>query len=233
VLLVGAGMFAQSLSKLEHFDMKLDVANRYIIHFDPQSAGYSQAQLSALYRTIEDRFHQIPGMARVGLSTYTPMESFNDNTSVQIQGQPNPYKSSSYVWANSEYFDSVGTHVMMGRGFGPQDSPTAPGVAVVNQVFVKTFFGQGENPIGAHLGGPDSPGDFTIVGVVEDTTYGGVGWKEHSMFLCVCCSSRRETRSRPTTSSRGRSCWRLRGPWITWRHFRGKPSPASTRTCPW
>ena len=88
VLLVGAGLFAQSLSKLEHFDMKLDAANRYIIHFDPQSAGYSQAQLAALYQTIEDRFHQIPGMVKVGLSDYTPMESYNDNTAVQIQGQP-------------------------------------------------------------------------------------------------------------------------------------------------
>src|SRR5579862_8396538 len=38
VLLVGAGLFAQSLSKLEHFDLKLDATNRYIIHFDPQSA---------------------------------------------------------------------------------------------------------------------------------------------------------------------------------------------------
>jgi macrolide transport system ATP-binding/permease protein len=183
VLLVGASLFAQSLSKLEHFDMKLDAANRYIIHFDPQSAGYSQAQLAALYQTIEDRFHQIPGMVKVGLSTFTPMESYNDNTSVQIQGQPNLYKSSSYVWANSEYFDSVGTHVVMGRGFGPQDGPTAPAAAIVNQAFVKTFFKPGENPIGAHLGGPESPGDFTIVGVVQDTTYGSVGWKEHSMFF--------------------------------------------------
>jgi macrolide transport system ATP-binding/permease protein len=183
VLLVGAGLFTQSLSKLEHFDMKLDTANRYIIHFDPQSAGYSQAQLAALYPTIEDRFHQIPGMVKVGLSTYTPMEPYNDNTSVQIQGQPNLYKSSSYVWTNTEYFDSVGTHVVMGRGFGPQDSRTAPAAAVVNQAFVKTFFKPGENPIGAHLGGPESPGDFTIVGVVEDTTYGSVGWKDHSMFF--------------------------------------------------
>jgi macrolide transport system ATP-binding/permease protein len=183
VLLVGAGLFAQSLSKLEHFDMKLDAANRYIIHFDPQSAGYSQAQLAALYRTIEDRFHQIPGMVKVGLSTYTPMEPYNDNISVQIQGQLNLYKSSSYVWANSEYFDSVGTHVVMGRGFGPQDSPTAPAAAVVNQAFVKTFFKPGENPIGAHLGTPESPGDFTIVGVVQDTTYGSVGWKDHWMFF--------------------------------------------------
>jgi predicted permease len=183
VLLVGAGLFAQSLSKLEHFDMKLDATNRYIIHFDSQSAGYSSVQLPVLYRTIEDRFHQMPGMAKVGLSTYTPMESYNDNTSVQIQGQPNLYRSSSYVWANSEYFESVGTHVVMGRGFGPQDSPTAAAVAVVNQAFVKTFFKPGENPIGAHLGSPDSPGDFTIVGVVEDTTYGSVRWKDHSMFF--------------------------------------------------
>jgi len=183
VLLVGAGLFAQSLGKLEHYDMKLDATNRYIVHFDSQSAGYSSAQLPALYRTIEDRFHQIPGIAEVGLSTYTPMEPYNDNTSVQIQGQPNLYRSSSYVWANSEYFDSVGTHLVMGRGFGPQDSPTAPAVAVVNQAFVKTYFKPGENPIGAHLGSPDSPGDFTIVGVVDDTTYGSVRWKDHSMFF--------------------------------------------------
>ena len=183
VLLVGAGLFAQSLSKLEHFDMKLDATNRYIIHFDPQSAGYSMAQLAALYQTIEDRFHQIPGIVKVGLSSYTPMESYGDNTSVQIQGQPNLYKSSSYVWANSEYFDSVGTHVVMGRGFGPQDTATAPAVAVVNQAFVKTFFKPGENPIGAHFGGTDSPGDFEIVGVVQDTTYGNVRWKDHSMFF--------------------------------------------------
>ena len=47
----------------------------------------------------------------------------------------------------------------------------------------KTYFKPGENPIGAHLGSPDSAGDFTIVGVVEDTTYGSVRWKDHSMFF--------------------------------------------------
>ena len=183
VLLVGAGMFAQSLSKLEHFDMKLDSTNRYIVHFDPQSAGYTSAQLAALYRTIEDRFHQIPGMVKVGLSTYTPMEMYGDNISVRILGKPDPDRSSSYVWANSEYFDSVGTRVVMGRGFGPQDTAMAPAVAVVNQSFIKAYLKPGENPIGAHLGGADSPGDFEIVGVVQDTTYGSVRWKDHSMFF--------------------------------------------------
>ena len=61
---------------------------------------------------------------------------------------------------------------MLGRGIGAQDTSAAPPVAVVNQSFVKTFFGD-RNPLGHHIGGPGptSPGDYEIVGVVEDTAY--------------------------------------------------------------
>jgi predicted lysophospholipase L1 biosynthesis ABC-type transport system permease subunit len=48
VLLVGAGLFSQSLSKLQHTDLKLDSTNRYIVHFNPQAAGYSQRQVGDL-----------------------------------------------------------------------------------------------------------------------------------------------------------------------------------------
>jgi predicted permease len=182
VLLVGAGLFAQSLGKLQAIDMKLDATNRYIVHINPGAAGYATTQVEALYRTIEENFHAIPGVVKVGISTYTPMEANSWNTSVQMQGQPDPHKSSSLVKANAEYFDSVGTHVVMGRGFGPQDTSSSPAVAVVNQAFVKTFF-NGANPIGHRFGetGPESSGDFEIVGVVEDTAYTSVRWKNHEM----------------------------------------------------
>jgi macrolide transport system ATP-binding/permease protein len=77
VLLVGAGMFIQSLNKLRSIDLKLDSTNRYIVHFNPQAAGYAPAQVEALYRTIEDRFHAIPGVQKVGISSNTPMEANN------------------------------------------------------------------------------------------------------------------------------------------------------------
>src|SRR5271170_6505322 len=77
VLLVGAGMFIQSLDKLRNIDLKLNSTNRYIIHFNPQGAGYSPAQVEALYRTIEDRFHLIPSVQKVGISSNTPMEANN------------------------------------------------------------------------------------------------------------------------------------------------------------
>jgi macrolide transport system ATP-binding/permease protein len=185
VLLVGAGMFIRSLDKLQHIDLKLDSTNRYIVHINPQAAGYPQTQLGPLYRTIEERFHAIPGIKNVGLSTYTPMEDNNWNEGIQIQGQPDLHASASDVMVSPEYFDSVGTHVIMGRGVSVQDTPTAPVVAVVNKFFVKKFFKPGENPIGHHFGspGPVSSGDFQIVGVVENTAYTSARWENHTMYF--------------------------------------------------
>jgi predicted permease len=185
VLLVGAGLFSQSLNKLESTDLKLVSKNRYIVHINPQTAGYSQLQLEALYRTIEQRFHEMPGVLNVGMSSYTPMEDDNWSTAVQVQGQPYANQDSSVVRVNGEYFASVGTPVVMGRGIGPQDISTAPTVAVVNRTFVKDVFPAGTNPIGRRFGapGPDSSGDFEIVGVVEDTVYTTARWKDHRMFF--------------------------------------------------
>ncbi len=185
VLLVGAGLFSLSLTKLQTTDLKLDARNRYILHINPQAAGYSPMQLESFYRTVEQQFHALPGVKHVGLSTYTPMEDDNWSTSIQMQGQPDLDKSPSFVKVNPEYFDSVGTRVVMGRGIGPQDTPTAPAVAVVNQAFVKEFLPMGDNPIGRRFGspGPETSGDLEIVGVVEDTAYQSVRWKDHKMFF--------------------------------------------------
>ncbi len=182
VLLVGAGLFSQNLNKLQSMDLRLNATNRYIAHINPQAAGYSQRQLEALYRTMEDRFHAVPGVIKVGISNYTPMEDNNWSNSIGVQGKQDPHRSASFIKANGDYFDSVGTRVLMGRGIGVQDTSAAPPVAVVNQTFVNQFL-KNQNPIGQRIGSPDSPGDFEIVGVVEDTVYTDVRWKNHSMYF--------------------------------------------------
>jgi macrolide transport system ATP-binding/permease protein len=185
VLLIGAGLFTESLNKLQSADMHLDSRNRYIIHINPQAAGYVQTQLEPLYRTIEAQFHAVPGVLKVGIATYTPMEDNNWSDGMAVQGEPDPNKQASFVKGNAEYFDSVGTGIVMGRGFLPQDTPSAPSVAVVNKEFVRQFFKPGVNPIGHRIGspGPQSSGAYELVGVVEDTTYTAVQWKDHAMYF--------------------------------------------------
>jgi predicted permease len=185
VLLVGAGLFAQNLNKLQSMDMKLDTKNRYIVHINPQAAGYAQTQVEALYRTMEDRFHAIPGVKKVGITSYTPMEDNNNGWGVAVEGKPKTDGAgASYIKANAEYFDSVGTRLVMGRGISPQDTSATRPVAVVNQTFVRKLFAPGENPIGQHFGGSsETANEYEIVGVVEDTAYTNVRWKDHLMYF--------------------------------------------------
>ncbi len=114
------------------------------------------------------------------------MEANNWGSGVKVQGEPDLNKGASWVKGTPEYFDSVGTRVVMGRGFTTQDTLNAPPVAVVNQEFVKQFFGK-RNPIGHRFGFPvrsrPQDGAYEIVGVVEDTTYTSVYWKNHAMYF--------------------------------------------------
>lgn len=184
VLIVGAGLFAKSLSKLEHIDLKLDPVNRYIIHINPQTAGYSQRQVGDLYRAIEERFHALPGVDKVGITSFTPMEDNNNGWGVQIQGRPDLQREATWIKANPDYFDSVGTRVLMGRGIRPDDTADSHHIAVVNQEFVRQMFKPGENPIGQRFGGNQkAAGDWEIVGVVENTAYQSATWKDHMMYF--------------------------------------------------
>jgi len=187
VLLVVAGLFSQSLSKLQNTEMKLDATNRYIVHINTQTPLHSVKQAEAIYRTIEERFHAIPGVVKVGIASYTPMEDNNNGWGVQVEGRPSVYKQASFIKANANYFDSVGTHILMGRGITAQDTSTSPPVAVVNESFVMAFFKPGESPIGHRFGAPgldSSASAYEIVGVAEETSYTDVQRNyKHPMYF--------------------------------------------------
>ena len=185
VLLIGAGLFAQSLGKLQSSDLKLDARNRYIIHINPQAAGYMPSKLAPLYQAFNDRFHAIPGVVHVSWATYTPMEDDNWSSGFKAEGQTSKTFGASTVRVSPEYFDSVGTRVLLGRAFTQQDAPGSPSVVIVNQTLVKDEFPAGTNPIGKRIGfaGPKDPPEFQIVGVVDDTTYNAVQWKDHEMVF--------------------------------------------------
>ena len=185
VLLIGAGLFAQSLNKLQSTDLRLDPHNRYIVHINPQAAGYLPSQVAPLYQAFEDRFHAIPGVVHVSTASYTPMEDNNWGSGFRVEGRPDHTFGASRLRVSAEYFDSVGTRLLRGRVFTRQDAPGAPTVAIVNRTFVKDAFPAGTDPIGKHLGfaGPGSPIEFQIVGVVDDTAYTAAQWKDHRMVF--------------------------------------------------
>jgi predicted permease len=189
VLLVGAGLMAKSLNKLENQDFGVETENRIVAHISPDNAGYKPEQLQALYERIDQGLRGLQGVQRVALSLYTPLEGNNWGEGVFIQGRPEPgpndHIGASWVRVGPEFFDIIGQHVLQGRGITTQDTATSLPVAVVNQAFVKNMFPKGENPIGVHFGvsGVKSSGDFEIVGVVSDVKYNNVRRPTRSMYF--------------------------------------------------
>jgi predicted permease len=195
VLLSAAGLLTQSLRNMHGQNFGFETPNRYILHVDPQMAGYKPAQLEALYRQIHESLSALPGISQVSFSLYSPMEGDNWGETVFIEGQAPPppdsdVNNASWVRVSAGYFETLGIKTIEGRSFSDQDSPAAQHVAVVNQTFSKHFF-KDDNPIGKHFGdlGMKYSGQFEIVGVTEDTQYGSPTRKMRPMFFLPASQS--------------------------------------------
>ncbi len=195
VLLCAAGLLIQSLRNMKRQDFGFETANRYILHIDPQMAGYKPAQLTAFYRQLHFTLTAIAGVNRVSFSLYSPMEGDNWSETVYLEGQAPPppdtdQNDASWVRVSDGYFETVGTRVLQGRPITDQDTATSQRVAVVNQRFAKKFF-KDESPIGKHFGDLDAKyvGNFEIVGVTEDTQYRQPTRKIPPMFFLSAVQS--------------------------------------------
>ena len=173
VLLAGAILMTKSLANLEHQNFGVATANRYVLHLDPEGAGYTVERLPALSREIEDRFSALPGVASVGMALYGPLEGDNWSDCVIPQGHPAPGPNdkcgSTWDRVSPHFLDAIGVPVVRGRGLTDQDTATSQQVAVVNQTFVKRFF-PNEDPVGKRfgMGFQQYSGSFEIVGVFAD-----------------------------------------------------------------
>jgi len=173
VLLAAAMLMTKSLVNLENQKFGVTTAHRYVLHLDPEGAGYTAERLPALYRQIEDRFSALPGVVNIGMALYSPLEGNNWGECVIQQGHPAPRPGdkcgSTWDRVSPNFLDAIGVPILRGRGFTDQDTTTSQPVAVVNQTFVKRFFPD-EDPLGKHFGidRTEYSSSYEIVGVFAD-----------------------------------------------------------------
>jgi predicted permease len=132
----------------------------------------------AFYRDFFARMEALPGVVSVGGTTRVPLGSTSVTTSVQIEGRPVPAAELPEVQfrrAMHNYFEAMGIPIRRGRNFDPNDGPTAPPVAVINETMARRLF-PNQEPLGQHVRtGPAPAGTWTtIVGVIGDIRHGGL-----------------------------------------------------------
>ncbi len=180
VLVAGATMLARSLNKLEHQDFGYQIQGRVVVGLHNPLAGYTQLQLAALYRRLEEQLNGLPGVQGSGLALYNPLTD-NWGELIMVAGHPagkiNEESGASWDRVSANYLQNFGMPILRGRAFSAADNETTAPVAIVNEAFVKRFFKTDEDPLGQHFGLdlPENASTFRIVGVIRDAKFAGGG----------------------------------------------------------
>ncbi|HMC61083.1 MAG TPA: FtsX-like permease family protein, partial [Candidatus Solibacter sp.] len=176
LLLIGAGLFVQSLRNLKTLNPGFEVKNLLAFDVDPTMSRYDPKWSTDYYRRLHERLSALPGVESHTFAVVPLLEDDEWDNWVTIEGysakldeRPDPHMQ----YCSPGFFKTLKIPVLLGRDFTERDVAGAPKVGIVNQKFVKRYLG-GADPLGRHIGIGIDPGtklDIQIVGVVGDTKY--------------------------------------------------------------
>ncbi len=176
LLLIGAGLFLQSLRNLQTLNPGFDVRNVLAFDVDPTMSRYDVPFTRDYFRRLGERLSALPGVESHTFAVVPVLEDDEWDNWVTIEGysaKPDERPDPHMQYCNPGFFKTLKIPVLLGRDFNERDVAGAPKVAIANQKFVKRYFG-GADPLGRHIGMGIDPGtktDIRIVGVVGDTKY--------------------------------------------------------------
>jgi predicted permease len=187
-LLTCAGLFTKSLLNVSRVDLGVRIDRVITFGLNPQRIGYTPARAQQLFGDVLVRLAASPGVVSVSAARVPLIANSNSSTGIAVEGYvpaPDERMSVNYNLIAPAYFGTIGTPLLAGRDFTDGDTLAAPKVAIVNEAFARRFH-LGANPVGRRMrrgGGPTSPFDIEIVGLVRDAKYSRVRDPDPPVFF--------------------------------------------------
>jgi predicted permease len=181
ILLVCGTLLVKAFDRVRHVDPGFR-SDRVLVATIPLSEGTrpKPEQWTAFWTDFEQRASRIPGVDAAGLITCAPLGGCHTGNFFQVEGAlPRPDGKDPVVLtrsASAGYFPAMGIRLKGGRFLEEGDSrKDAALVLVVNESFVRTFWGEGANGVGRRIKyrGPNSEW-MTVVGVAGDVKHYGL-----------------------------------------------------------
>jgi predicted permease len=174
-ILVAAGMLVDGVRKTVALDPGFRTDHRLMMEFDTALVRYSDEQTRLFYRDLRDRARALSGVRSVAMTSYIPFSPSGTVRTVVPEGYQFPKgRESAVIGAavvDENYFDTMKTAIISGRGFTADDKAGARRVAVVNAEFANTYWPR-QDPIGKRFRLNDSIGPWVeVVGVTKTNKY--------------------------------------------------------------
>jgi predicted permease len=184
-LMIGAGLFVRTLQKLEQSHTGFDGDRVVLLHLDSDASTFKGPARAMMQRRLEENLRTLPGVqaASVSMLNFHEGRWFTRLWRERVQHVEATSIATDGNRVARQYFQTLGMPVVLGRGFGPQDTLQSPAVVVVNESLARKLY-PGTSPIGHHIGteGNDAR-DLEIVGVVKDAKYESLRETPRPMFF--------------------------------------------------
>jgi putative ABC transport system permease protein len=172
VLLVGAGLFVRSLEHVREKRMGFDADRILVVRRNLRGADMSDSAQARLGRRLLAAAQDLPGVESASWVSSVPFWT-TSAVAVFVPGVPSTRGLGlfTYQQGSTDYFRTMGTRIVRGRGFTKDDRATSPRVAVVSESMARALW-PNANPVGQCMRvGQDTMPCTTVVGVAEDVAH--------------------------------------------------------------
>jgi putative ABC transport system permease protein len=169
LLLVGAGLFVRSLNRVRDMRMGFDTERLLLVRYDLRGTTLDDSATVALRRRMHQTVKDMPNVERAARVSSVPFWS-TSSTRLFVPGIDSVQRLGRFTYqvASDDYFATMGTRILRGRAFGPDDRAGTAPVAVVSESMAATIW-PGQEALGMCMRiGADTVPCTTIVGIAEN-----------------------------------------------------------------
>ena len=168
-LLVGAGLFVRSLHNVASIHLGYDVAPLLYVDVNMRGQHLSKDEERLLRSRLATEASAIPGVERVSLVLTVPLwQSRSESFSTPGIDSAERLGHFNLQMGSVDYFRTMGTRIVQGRGFDSTDRLESPRVAVVSEGMASKLW-PGQIALGKCLKfGSDTMPCSTVIGVAEN-----------------------------------------------------------------
>ena len=172
MLLITAGLFLRSLTNEQDVELGFDQDRQLIASIDPSLHGYDDATGPLFFDQLRSRLEALPGVESVAYAEMAPLTLFrNQQSGIEVEGYTpgeNERMSLEYNIVSDDYFKTLGTPMLQGRGFERRDNADGQPVIVINRALAERFWTDGQ-AVGKRI---QAAGAWReVIGIVPDTKY--------------------------------------------------------------
>jgi len=170
LLLVGTGLFVQSLHRVRHVRLGFDPDSVLVVSLDMRDAKLDSAAMTALRLRLLESAKDVPGVTFASLRESVPFAGMS-SWPIFVSGIDSTPELGEFDFnaVSADYFKTMGTRIVRGRAIESTDINGARPVLVVGESMAKVLW-PGEDPIGKciRVGLVDTVQCRYVAGVAED-----------------------------------------------------------------